>query len=97
VLEGAKGLEARTGGPPATYAGIGSAHWLMKVSGGGRLVLLEDGSLWEVQATDRIYTGIWSPTASITVTAARTPSGDYKYALFNKDHGDTVMAKFMGK
>ncbi len=69
----------------------------MKVLSGGRIVLLEDGSRWEIQAADRAQTGIWRPITDVTVTVARTPTGDYNYVLFNKDHGDTVVAKFLGK
>jgi len=97
VVQGAKGGDAMPGGTPAAYGGIGSGHWVMKVSSGGRVVLLEDGSLWEIQAADRAQTGIWRPMSDITVTVARTSTGDYKYALFNKDHGDTVVARFLGK
>jgi hypothetical protein len=97
VVQGAKGGDPIPGGTPAAYGGIGPGHWVMRVSSGGRVVLLEDGSLWEIQAADRAQTGIWRPTSDITVTAARTPTGDCKYVLFNKDHGDTVVAKFLGK
>ena len=79
------------------YAGVGSGHWIKKVSSGGRIVELEDGSLWEISAADRIDTALWLPVTNISVFLAKTPVGEYKYALLNKDDGETALAKYLGK
>lgn len=97
VLQVATGGGPVPRGTPSTYAGIGSGHWVKKVSNGGRVVELEDGSLWEINAIDRIDTMLWLPITNITVAAARTPIGEYKYTLINKDDGESALAKFLGK
>jgi len=79
------------------YAGVGPGHWVKKVIDRGNMVLLEDRSLWEVAAIDRINTMLWLPITSITVTEARVPVGEFKYVLINTDDGETAHVKYLGK
>lgn len=79
------------------YAGVGPGHWVKKVIDRGNMVLLEDRSLWEVTAVDRINTMLWLPITSITVAEARVPVGDFKYVLINTDDGETAQVKYLGK
>lgn len=58
-------------------------HWVQSVSSGGEIVKLEDGSLWEISAIDRIDTTLWLVTEEITVCGDR---------LINTDTGDAVDA-----
>jgi len=81
---------------PAGYTGVAAGHWVEKVTNEGRTVELEDGSVWEISATDRIYTGLWQPVTDITVAAARQPVGEYNYSLTNKD-GEIARARYVGK
>lgn len=89
--------ESRSGNSATVYASVGSGHWIKKVSNAGRMVELEDGSLWEINAIDRINTMLWLPITNISVLVAKTPIGDYKYTLVNKDDGETALAKYLGK
>jgi hypothetical protein len=93
VLQVASGTTQARG----EYAGVGSRHWIKKVSSGGRVVELEDGSLWEINAVDRIDTAFWLPVTNISVSLAKTTVGEYKYTLLNKDDGETALAKYLGK
>lgn len=79
------------------YAGVGKGHWVRKTIDGGKLIILEDGSLWEVSALDRINTALWLATTDITVIEARAPIGDFKYVLINTDDGETAKVKYLGK
>lgn len=79
------------------YNGIGSGHWVSKKSDGGRLITLEDRSLWEIYSIDRIYTTLWLNKTSITVIECDFPVGDYKYYLINTDDGEKALAKYLGK
>jgi hypothetical protein len=98
VLQVATAQGPITGGAPgAAYAGIGSGHWVKKASNGGRLVELEDGSLWEINAIDRTHTVLWLPVSNITVITAKAAIGDYNYTLINKDNGEAALAKFLGR
>jgi len=93
VLQVASGTAQARG----EYVGVGSGHWIKKVSSGGRIVELEDGSLWEIKAVDRTNTALWLPVTNISVLLAKTPVGEYKYTLLNKDDGETALAKYLGK
>jgi hypothetical protein len=84
---------ARTG----EYLFVGSGHWIDSVSSGGRVVTLEDGSLWEINPVDQIDTSLWLPVTDISVIKARFPIGQYMYELINKDDGETALAKYLGK
>jgi hypothetical protein len=79
------------------YFATGSGHWIQTVSSNGRIITLEDGSLWEIQIIDQIDTALWLPVTDIVVRAAPSPSGEYRYQLINKDDGETALAKYLGK
>lgn len=53
----------------ALLAGSASAcddgHWIQSVSSDGRIVVLEDGSVWEVDPGDRIDSMLWLPVTDI--------------------------------
>ena len=76
------------------YPGVGSGHWVSQVMDRGRVVKLEDGSLWEVAPLDRLDSALWLPVTDITVT-----DGDdllYPYKLINTDDHEVVNAKLLG-
>ena len=79
------------------YTGAGGGHWINEVSNNGGIVTLEDGSLWQINAADRVDTALWLPTTNIMVLESRSPVGDYKYILVNKDDGEKALAKYLGK
>jgi hypothetical protein len=89
--------------PPASsnktdgYAGAGGGHWINEVSSNGGIITLEDGSLWETSAADRLFTALWLVATNITVLKSQSPVGDYKYILINKDDGEKALAKYLGK
>ena len=79
------------------YPGVGSGHWHRQKSDGGRILILEDGSIWSVSSVDHIHTMLWLPVTQVTVIDAEPPVGDFKYTLINTDDGETAMAKYLGK
>jgi len=74
-----------------TYSGTGGGHWISKNIDGGRYILLEDGSLWEIDAYYTIDTGLWLPVSEITVI-----ENGINYLLINTDDGEKAEAKFIG-
>lgn len=60
-----------------------SGHWVESVSNDGRIVKLEDGSIWEVDAVDAIDSVLWLPTTDIVVCDDK---------LINTDDNETVSA-----
>jgi len=60
-----------------------SGHWISVVEDGGRIIKLEDGSYWQVDALDTITTALWLPTSSITLCGSK---------MINDDESATVRA-----
>lgn len=76
------------------YAGVGGGHWVKEVADSGALVILEDGSMWDVSPLDRIYTTLWLATEDIIVLESDDPL--YPYKLVNTDDKETVEVKYLG-
>lgn len=47
------------------FADCISGHWLSKKSNDGSILILEDGSTWQIESVDRVITMFWLPTDSI--------------------------------
>ena len=59
-------------------------HWIEAVLDDGRLIKLEDGSLWQVDPIDRVTSSIWLPISDIIICGNR---------LINEDDNETVHAR----
>jgi hypothetical protein len=68
-------------------------HSQQTSSDDGSIVVLDDGSVWEVNASDQATTGAWPDSSSITVNAM--PSGT-SYELVNTDDQSSVQANYIG-
>jgi hypothetical protein len=85
--------KANVGTQSADYIGTGGGHWIQEVMEGGKYIILEDNSLWEISSLDRIYTGIWLPISNIAVIY----TGDYyPYTLVNTDDNESAQARYLG-
>jgi hypothetical protein len=80
-----------------SYLGSAGGHWIDSTSSNGSLIVLEDGSMWEIESADRIDTSLWLPVTDITILKASAPVGDYKYILVNKDDGEKRARKVFGQ
>jgi len=78
------------------YIGGGSGHWIQDISNNGKVVVLEDGSRWEIHRMDRIDTSLWMPTDDITVKD-KGPSIEYDYTLVNTEEDESAGAKLLEK
>ncbi len=47
----------------------------------GRYLVLEDGSRWEVEISDRATTASWAPDDFVNLSWIAAPRGDYEYLL----------------
>src|SRR5690606_35071532 len=61
---------ASSGG--GTYTSTGLRSWVSRVEDRGATVVLSDGSRWEIQTIDRIYSMLWLPVDNVTVALARS-------------------------
>lgn len=53
-----------------------SGHWIEAVEGGGKIIKLEDGSLWEVNDIDIVTTTIWLPVSGVVVCDGKMINAD---------------------
>jgi hypothetical protein len=56
-------------------------HWIQDISDSGKIIRLEDGSLWEVDAVDAIKSSIWLPISDVLVCGS---------SIINVDEGEKV-------
>jgi hypothetical protein len=69
-------------GMPSGSYGCDSGHWISSVSNGGEIIILEDGSVWQVDSVDTIDTSLWLPIEDITVCNDST--------MINTNNGEKV-------
>jgi|AGFS01.1.fsa_nt_gi hypothetical protein len=43
-------------------------HWIQSKTDDGSVLILEDGSTWEVDSVDQIDTNLWLPMTDVIVT-----------------------------
>jgi len=68
------GGAGRSGG----YVGVGRKHWVKEKIDSGAFIKLEDGSLWQISAIDKINTMLWLPTDNVVVIESKNPQYPYK-------------------
>jgi hypothetical protein len=78
-----------------SYAGTGSGHWVKENIDNGAFILLEDGSLWQVDPFDEIDASLWLPLSDITVIESSSGSVGYDYLLINTDDKEKAHAKYV--
>jgi hypothetical protein len=55
--------------------------YIRAVEDDGRYLVLEDGSRWEVEISDRATTGSWAVDDFVNLSWISAPRGDYEYLL----------------
>ena len=66
-----------------TFADCEDGHWVKSVSSDGEIVVLEDGSVWQVDSADAVDSALWLPTTNIVACDDK---------LINTDDSETVEA-----
>lgn len=77
------------------YVGGSTGHWIESVSDDGRIIVLEDQSVWEVHPFDQVISALWLPVSDIVVVESNDPI--YSYRLINKDDRETVLARLIAQ
>jgi len=44
-----------------------NTHWIKSISDDGSIIILEDGSVWQVDDIDQIYSALWLPIEEVIV------------------------------
>jgi hypothetical protein len=55
--------------------------YIRAVEQDGRYLALEDGSVWEVEISDRATTASWTPDDFVNLSWIAAPRGDFEYLL----------------
>lgn len=69
---------------PSASANCEDGHWVKSVSSDGKIVVLEDGTVWKVDDADADTTALWLPTTEIVACDDK---------LIDTDDGETVEAE----
>ncbi len=78
---------------PRHFLDVGGRHWIKKNIDRGAYILLEDGSLWEVDRFEKLNAMLWLPMSNITIAESSRGNFGYDYLLINTDDGESVHAK----
>ena len=78
----------------AVYTKIHEEHWLRDKLDAGRIVVLEDESIWEVHPSDRVVTRSWLQISTITVK--HTQKEVFPYVLSNSTERENARANYLG-
>jgi hypothetical protein len=62
----------------------------------GKILILEDGSIWLVEGVDQVDSSLWLETEDVVVIHAEHPIAGFKYTIVNTDDHDKVLAKYLG-
>jgi len=62
--------------------------YIRAVEQDGRYLALEDGSLWEVEISDRATTASWTPDDFVSLSWIAAPRGNFEYLLTRAGHLD---------
>jgi hypothetical protein len=78
------------------YFGLHTERWLADKGGDG-IVVLDDGSVWQISPECRDRSKFWVRFSNIEVRYAPGRLGDYHYALVNTSYGQHAPARFVGR
>ena len=78
------------------YPGGSSGHWIQENINSGSMIVLEDGSIWQIDPLDKIEAMLWLPISNITIIISNNGSLGYGYLLINTDDGEMAHAKYLG-
>jgi hypothetical protein len=76
------------------YSDVDNEHYIESNSSGS-MIVLDDGSIWDIDPVDKMISALWKYEAIITVTS--TSGGKYEYVLNNSEDGKKVRANYIGK
>ncbi|KPJ76561.1 MAG: hypothetical protein AMJ54_11135 [Deltaproteobacteria bacterium SG8_13] len=70
-------------------------HWLKEVKKGGRVIILDDESIWEIAPSHAGDTCTWDLVSGIAVSAGKDSA--FPFRLINTGIGESVDARHLGR
>lgn len=61
----------------------------------GRMLILDDDSIWLVEEVDRVDSSLWLETEDVIVTKTKGPSA-FDYTIIDLDDKESVHARYLG-
>lgn len=80
--------------PMTFYEQIRQEHWLRDKQDEGKVLILNDDSIWEVHPSDQSITVRWLRGSTIIVEQTETQSSPY--LLRNRTEEETARANYLG-
>ena len=74
----------------------GSIYTIDAVADDGSVLVLTDGSVWEIYELDRITTSLWMSLQKVTVVKSGRTDPTQKYLLVNQGNRKVARAKYLG-
>lgn len=90
-------IKGKAAAPPVAvseYAGGSRGHWIDQVLSNGRFVVLEDGSVWEIDPIDTINSSLWLGADNIIL--AKEDRNDAVCHIINTDSNDSAHGDYLG-
>ncbi len=75
VIQVAQGSPKPANSIPGAYPGSTGGRWIRSKADNGAIVILEDGSMWEINSLDRVNTALWLPFTNVTILKASYDRG----------------------
>jgi hypothetical protein len=79
-----------------TYSNTGERQSIEE-NADGRILILDDDSLWLVESVDRVDSSLWLSTEDVIVIDAKHPVAGFKYMIINTEDKEQVLAKYLGQ
>lgn len=79
------------------YSNTGEKEWITE-NADGRVLILSDGSTWQVTEVDAVDSSLWLPVDDVIVIRAENPVGCFAYTIINaSEHAEKVQAQYLGQ
>lgn len=79
------------------YLDAGGKEWITE-NADGKILILSDGSMWEVVDADTANSSLWLPVDDVVVMRADNPVACFTYTLIDaSEQAEKVQAKYLGQ
>lgn len=83
--------------PCKAYSNTGEKQFITE-NAHGKILILSDGSIWEVEEVDTVDSGLWLATEDVIVMRAEKPLACFDYTIINtEENAEKVQAKYLGQ
>ena len=73
------------------FADCEQGHYIQEVMGNGKVIQLENDSLWQVSVVDTVNSMLWLPAENVVICS------DGKMINIDEDSGNTVHVKLLSR